>query len=142
MKLIAHRGNIHGPNPKKENSPLYIENAIKLGYDVEIDLRLELGLYLGHDDPQYLIDRMWLNKFKDKLWIHCKDFSSLTYLSQSGLDLNFFWHHSDDYTLTSKGFIWTYPGKYSSEKSVLVDLNGTTKETQCYGICSDYVRDL
>ena len=32
MKLIAHRGNISGPNPEKENHPDYILEAIRLGY--------------------------------------------------------------------------------------------------------------
>ena len=38
MKLIAHRGNIDGPNPERENSPEYIEEALKAGYDVEVDV--------------------------------------------------------------------------------------------------------
>ena len=25
--------------------------------------------------------------------------------------LNYFWHQTDDFTLTSHGYIWTYPGK-------------------------------
>ena len=39
MKLIAHRGNIHGENPSEENKPEYIDAAIDKGYDVEIDVR-------------------------------------------------------------------------------------------------------
>ena len=38
MKLIAHRGNVNGPNPDKENHTDYINEAIILGYDVEIDV--------------------------------------------------------------------------------------------------------
>ena len=34
MKLIAHRGNIDGPNPSQENRQEYIEAAIAEGYDV------------------------------------------------------------------------------------------------------------
>ena len=34
MHLIAHRGNISGPNPKRENTPEYIEEAIEKGFDV------------------------------------------------------------------------------------------------------------
>ena len=52
MKLIAHRGNINGINPQRENTIDYIEEAIELGYDVEIDLNLHKGgFYLGHDKP-------------------------------------------------------------------------------------------
>jgi hypothetical protein len=41
MYLIAHRGNINGPNKEHENSPGYILNAIELGYDVEVDIWYE-----------------------------------------------------------------------------------------------------
>ena len=37
MKLISHRGNIDGPQPDRENSPNYINEAIEAGYNVEID---------------------------------------------------------------------------------------------------------
>ena len=39
MILIAHRGNIDGPNPEMENNPQYIDKAIDSGYNVEIDVR-------------------------------------------------------------------------------------------------------
>ena len=53
MKLIAHRGNINGINSQRENTIDYIEEAIQLGYDVEIDLNLHKGgFYLGHDKPE------------------------------------------------------------------------------------------
>ena len=38
MKLIAHRGNVNGPDPLTENTPEKIESAITAGYDVEIDI--------------------------------------------------------------------------------------------------------
>ena len=54
--LIAHRGNINGKSCK-ENSPLYIDNAIKKGFDVEIDIwYYNKELKLGHDYPEYRID--------------------------------------------------------------------------------------
>ena len=40
MKLIAHRGNIDGPSDE-QNSPDYIDNALSLGYDAEIDVRYD-----------------------------------------------------------------------------------------------------
>ena len=120
MKLIAHRGNINGPDPENENSPKYIENAIQWGYDVEIDLRVGLGLQLGHDESQYFIDSSWLSTFKHNLWIHCKDFAALAYLiERKFVGYNYFWHQEDDYTLTSQGYIWTYPNK---------QINGLTVE--------------
>ena len=50
MKLIAHRGNIDGPSDE-QNSPDYIDNALSLGYDAEIDVRydpLTTVFWLGH----------------------------------------------------------------------------------------------
>jgi len=41
MIIISHRGNINGPLVDKENRPSYIDSAIKLDYDVEVDLRIE-----------------------------------------------------------------------------------------------------
>ena len=59
--LIAHRGNITGPNPEKENHPEYIDKAIACGYDVEVDVWDVSGkLVLGHDVPQYEIDMNFL----------------------------------------------------------------------------------
>ena len=137
MKLIAHRGNINGPDPEKENSPKYIESAIQQGYDVEIDLRVGVGFQLGHDKSQYFIDSSWLSTFKDNLWIHCKDFATLTYLTERRfVGYNYFWHH-DLATSCDFGTI-----KDVSKNSVLVDLEGVNREADCYGICSDYVGNL
>tara|TARA_R100000988_G_C3857849_1_gene97900 strand:+ start:17 stop:463 length:447 start_codon:yes stop_codon:yes gene_type:complete len=143
MKIISHRGNTNGPDLSIENSPDQIDNCISLGYDVEIDLRIIDNIfYLGHDTPDYIIEFEWLLKNKNRLWIHCKNLESLRYLSD--LDLNFFWHQSDDYTLTSKGYVWTYPGKDIISKSVIVMPEKTSfdfsrlKEYDVYGICTDY----
>ena len=38
MKLIAHKGNIDGPNSVTENHPDQIDKCIAEGYDVEVDL--------------------------------------------------------------------------------------------------------
>ena len=37
MILISHRGNLNGPDPSKENKPSYITNAIRTGFQVEVD---------------------------------------------------------------------------------------------------------
>lgn len=148
MKFIAHRGNINGPNPLKENSTQYIDEAITQGFDVEIDVRYEDKVfYLGHDEPQYQTSLSWLVERKDNLWIHCKDLTSLNIFCSNPVDFNYFWHQEDDFTLTSKNYIWTYPGKECGPKSVLVmpewntdiDKLGSLKSLNCEGICSDYI---
>jgi hypothetical protein len=52
------------------------------------------------------------------VWWHCKNFAALDKLQ--GSNLNYFWHQEDDHTLTSKGFIWTYPGKEIGINNVIV----------------------
>lgn len=148
MKLIAHRGNISGPNSVEENNPSYIDTALKMSYDVEIDLRYEdQKFYLGHDQAQYEVSEVWLIERKNNLWIHCKDLNSLSALSETEIDFNYFWHQNDDFTLTSKNYIWTYPGKSFSLKSVIVMPEWNTPledlidilDYECFGVCSDYL---
>jgi hypothetical protein len=153
MKLIAHRGNIEGPNPLEENNIVYIEKAISAGYDAEIDFwYFEDNFYLGHDEPQYEVSTTWLTTNKEFLWIHCKNQSALEKLSNSSVDYNYFWHENDRYTLTSGGYIWSYPGQsYSSKFIIVMPENGDVlkffkndniirmSEYDCHGICSDYV---
>jgi len=145
MKLIAHRGNISGPNLLEENKPDYIEKAIDEGFDVEVDLRhKDHNFYLGHDEPQYHVPMSWLVGNKSNLWIHCKDWESLDKISNSPIDFNYFWHEKDRYTLTSHGYIWSFPGQSYNSRSIIVmpeisDIMIDMKVYDCFGICSDYV---
>ena len=50
MKIISHRGNLNGPESETENSPKKIEEALKLGYECEIDVWYQSGVFtLCHD---------------------------------------------------------------------------------------------
>ena len=40
MKLIAHRGNLSGPDRERENTTDTIRKALEEGFDVELDVRL------------------------------------------------------------------------------------------------------
>ena len=141
MKLISHRGNINGKNIPLENSPDYIKNAIHLGYEVEIDVWYEDGFWLGHDKPQYKIGIGFLLTNASKLWCHAKNIEAMIEMKKEK-DINCFWHQEDNITLTSKGYIWAYPGKQPIKNSIAVMpeiYNDIIK--QCHGICSDYVRN-
>jgi len=107
MIVIAHRGNVFGPKPQKENSPDYISGALRLGYDVEIDVWYQnKQWYLGHDFPQYKVN---LHFLKQKgLWCHAKNHQAL--LNMLKEDVHCFWHENDKVTLTSRGFMWALPG--------------------------------
>jgi hypothetical protein len=140
MILISHRGNINGRIIERENSPLYVDEALNLGYNVEIDVWIDKGLvFLGHDNPQYQIDSYWLNKRHSKLWIHCKNIESLEWMSDK-LNYNYFWHEHDTLTITSHRYIWVYPGKQVVKNSigVLPEIHNDDI-SQCIGVCSDYI---
>jgi hypothetical protein len=142
MKFIAHRGNINGPNSRLENNPEYILNTINLGFDCEVDVRLVDGIfYLGHDLPQYKICIDFLLNNCDKLWVHCKNIEALDLLINYK-QLNIFWHNNDEYTITSKQFIWSYIGMKTTTNVICVmpELanNYRIDYQNCYAICSDY----
>lgn len=148
MHLISHRGNINGKIPDKENSLRYIESAINLGYEVEIDIWYlvdERKYYLGHDKPEYHVDIWFIDNIKDKLWLHCKNKDALSYLRDDFDNINFFWHQEDSYTITSKGYVWAFPGEKLVKNSIILfpenypdDRN---KLLLSSGICSDYISD-
>lgn len=145
--LIAHRGNINGPLPHYENSPAYVQDALDEGFDVEVDLftRDRDKLFLGHPgDNEYEIDVSFLST--QRLWVHCKDLTSLNIMRyidmlRPTLQLNYFFHHNDDFTLTSQRYIWTFPGKPVGKFSVAVmpEKSPGWDITPAAGICSDYV---
>ena len=143
MKLIAHKGNINGPDPSTENHPDQIDKCIAEGYDVEIDVRYNVEkdkFYLGHDESKYEINWWWLAGKLEHLWIHCKDLTTLHEFTSNTSGYNYFWHQGDDYTLTSKGQIWASSGKpYKDDTVIVVENPEDVKEYDCYGICSDYV---
>jgi len=138
MIKIAHRGNLDGPNKKYENSPEYIKEALQEGYDVEIDIwSYEKDLFLGHDIAEYKISIDFLQN--KKFWCHCKNIDALNILLYNGVRC--FYHGTDDATLTSDGYIWTYPGKHLTEKSICVmpERDNWRVGKNIAGICSDYI---
>ena len=141
MRLIANKGNMWGPSPN-ENDPSWIDEAIRFGYDVKIDIRVINGrLFLGSDSPQYEVNMKYLHKIHNKAWIHCKNLNALDFFLEMP-KFNCFWHQNDDYTITSNGFIWTSPDKPLTSRSIAVmpevgDLTAVPEEV--FGICSDYI---
>ena len=137
MYLISHRGNINGIKKENENNPWYIDKAISYGFDVEVDVRYEDGqFFLGHDFNQFKIKKEFL--LNKKIWCHAKTGDALLALEK--IKAHYFWHQEDDYTITSRGFLWTYPGKKLLSKSICVlpEIANYDK-IDCLGICSDFI---
>ncbi len=121
MKIIAHRGLLFGPDATLENDPTQVERALAAGFDVEVDVWFESvpdtrpnveegavrdSWWLGHNGPVYEVSVTFLQR--PGIWIHCKNTEALNHMTP---DMHFFWHADDDYTLTSQGVVWCYPGK-------------------------------
>jgi len=137
MKIISHRGNLNGTNISNENSIPAINIALYYGFDVEIDVWYKNNKwYLGHDKPQYLVNESFLQN--KKLWCHAKNLDAFS-LMLKNKKINCFWHQNDDFTLTSKGYIWTYPSKETKDNSIIVLIKENDKiPKKCFGICTDF----
>ena len=135
MILISHRGNLNGKS-NKENRPGYIHKAIGQNFDVEIDVwYIDDAFWLGHDIPQYKVLEGFLEH--PNLWCHAKNIDALNRMVENGL-IHCFWHQEDDVTLTSEGYLWTYPGKDLTKNSIVV-LPETKPDVEVAGVCSDFI---
>lgn len=140
MIYISHRGLLNGPS-KWENAPWAIEEAMAVCYNVEVDVWMhENELWLGHDKPTYRTSLNWFYENQNHLWIHCKNVQAIEFFNEFHNLWHYFWHENDHMTVTSKGYLWVYPGKQPVRGSIAVlpeihddDIN------YCTGVCTDYV---
>jgi hypothetical protein len=146
MRLISHRGNLTGPNFTDENKPWYIEEAVKAGFNVEVDIWYVKGKWFtGHDEPLHEVTIEWLSN--KNFWLHCKNveaFEQMTYISPQ---LHYFWHGIDCYTLTSANIPWVYPGKQTFKTAICVlpehgEGLDKIRNLDVYGFCSDYIEKI
>ena len=138
MKLISHRGNILGRKKQLENNPNYIENTLKLGYDVEVDVwSKDKQFYLGHDKPQHKIERSFLQN--KKLWGHAKNIESF-YRMIDDDKIHCFFHDKDEVALTSKGYFWSaFEDEMTSKSICVMPPSSRDIPKDIAGICSDNV---
>lgn len=138
MILIAHRGNTLGPNPEQENLPGYIMEALEQGYNAEMDVwYYSHCLYAGHDAPMHRVPGKLL--VDDRVWFHAKNLDALRALLEAKVP-HVFYHVLDDFTLTSCGHIWTYPGKMVCPLSILTLVGPCYQISEdVHGVCGDYV---
>ena len=137
MKVISHRGNLNGPDKDSENAPEQVIKVLSSGFDCEIDVwKISGKFFLGHDDPKYEIGVDFLKN--DKLWCHAKNLESLEHMLYN--KVHCFWHETDRFTVTSKGYIWTFPEEEVGGNSVIVHKEaGWEIKYNCHAVCSDYL---
>lgn len=147
MLLIAHRGNLEGPNRERENQPDYIDEAIKAGYNVMIDVWMNIedgSIHLGEDTPLYQINPSFLLKRKGLLWCRARNLEALSFLLS--IEMHVFFHNKDDYALTNQGIVWAAPGRKLDQNTVCVLPERSTEVysnfhlSRCHAICTDYVK--
>lgn len=132
MLLISHRGNTLGPSPDENHPEMILDTLEK--FEVEIDAWYHKDKwYLGHDEPQYLIQPSF---FLNRMWIHCKNLEAVSELR--GSNFNYFWHETDKCTLTSQGFIWCYPGFHVDGAIVVSKDKREQFKDSILGVCTDY----
>ena len=138
MIFISHRGNMTGINPKRENEPLYIVEALEKGFDVEIDVWYKKGqFYLGHDEPQYKVKREFLQN--RKLWCHAKNIDAFYHMVDDE-KIHCFSHDKDEVALTSKGYFWSLSNTKITDKSISVMASDYLDlQKNIAGVCSDNI---
>lgn len=163
IKIIAHRGNLEGPNLFHENDPECLAEILaKTDFDIEIDVRVGYEntnqyFMLGHDYGQHkieaneLLGRTFCNP---RVWMHAKSIETFLVLEPL-FGPNVFFHTNEDMVLTTYNHIWLYPGKerhiFKSKKDncvlVLPELTYGTDISKWnvndyYAVCTDYPNRL
>lgn len=140
--IISHRGNLNGPNSCLENSFNDLKRILEYyGFGVEVDIWcMGSEFYTGHDEPKYhLSDSQfeYLLNSKDILF-HAKNLEALEQLLIGKPHV--FWHQRDDFTLSSRNFIITYPGQPLTYNSIVMhpERYTLTALKSVYAICTDY----
>lgn len=171
MRFISHRGNTNGKDVNYENTMSQICWAVFNGFEVEVDLQWNEndGLFLGHDDGVVSQKIMNPKKFLENknLLVHCKNADAIAFIAKNDIFCEWFWHETDNYTLTNFRDIVSYPGihldVYSQCHNILMcperavvggkvtkeSMKATLEElcpkmfdedlSHLFGICSDYI---
>lgn len=142
MRIIAHRGNLFGPGSVAENAPCSVDQSIRYGFDVEIDLWLsdDGKKSLGHDCPEFEITNDFLIERRPSLWVHAKNIPALQFCLDN--NLRCFSHDNDDAVLTSDQYIWRFPrsGLPVTERTIVVlpERSFTERGARAFGVCTDF----
>jgi len=136
-----------GQRNPKENTVQAVEEAISLGYEVEIDVwKTNDGWFLGHDCPENKVSLFFLIINCRKLWFHCKNGAAFNILKWLGG----FMHDSEPqveaHTVFNK-FSWNHSSNhYYDSKTVCVMPELHSLEPQdysaAYGVCSDDIVNI
>jgi hypothetical protein len=144
-RWILHRGLNVGPNRALENREDELRQRLDEGWEIECDVWYgDDGLWrIGHDGPGDSIHDIEGLLRHTRSWIHCKNLAALRKCIEMG-GVHCFFHDTDTAVLTSRQYIWAYPGHIvEGEKGVCVmpERHGLTMAEICNvgAVCSDYL---
>ncbi len=144
MKYYAHRGNICGANPARENKIDYINEALKFGHCVEIDVRLLNGeYYLGHDKAQEKIPKEFM--IDDRILVHAKTYETFRELLKCKR-IHSFYQDNENVVISSWGKKVHHEDLKTTfdytEDDIFVNLDGYVSHKNAYGRISDTILEL
>ena len=147
MILISHRGNIDSINPERENTHNYIDEAINSGYHVEIDIYYhDEKLWLGHDNPETVVENKWLVDRAASLFIHAKNHAALEHFLYN-TNIPVFYHSIEPHVLIGNTkLIWSHNLAEATSNSIIPLLSEEEAQKandfrHVFGICSDFVKN-
>lgn len=139
-KLIAHRGNVTGPQPDRENRFDYLIEAIAAGYDVEVDVWKAGGSwFFGHNGPSYSVTLTQIQEIAPHAWFHIKNVAAGIAMGFHGF--HSFTHDQEPYAYTSRGIKWSHRGEPNQLGIVCMPNLDTEQDLirNCHGVCHDYL---
>jgi 3-deoxy-D-manno-octulosonate 8-phosphate phosphatase (KDO 8-P phosphatase) len=142
MRFIAHRGNVDGAEPGRENAPEYLNAALARGFDVETDVVFEdRAFWLGHDRPAHRVELGFL--LNRRVWAHCKTPATLAELAKYR-DCNAFFQADDAVAVTTRGDLWVHSrcdlaGPRAVRTVIGFEPALAAARPELLGLCSDYV---
>jgi hypothetical protein len=161
MRIISHRANLNGPS--EDYSEFKILRALRMGFDIEIDVRGESNkLWVGHDRHEFLLSKnITSNEMLSRVWYHAKDLAAVELLPDNALA---FAHADDDFTIVAgdKKIIWLHPrlnprldeliatAAITPNRTIVLDVQGhprldpfefIKKRNHFLGVCTDWPID-
>ena len=116
FKLIAHRGLAEGPSKELENSLNQIKNNIKKYPFMinEIDIWIGNKIFVGHEISDQVVDPSFLIENAKNLILHIKNIDTkfpeaIDFIELLSHKCHIYSHDSDNFAITSKGWIWIHP---------------------------------
>lgn len=113
--VISHLGNIDGRQPEKENTLPYIQQALKEGWHVCVDVAFRNGGFLlpaAHGN--YVAPPALLSK--QRVWCRAHDPETMDALCN--INAHCFLVSHSFISLTSALFLWTLPGHNLLDRSI------------------------